>query len=468
MLVTMTEPIQGRARVLFLAHHFPPIGGVVGRNVATARFLPDYGYEPLVLTGPGETGGRWAPRDARLLERVAGVPSRRVAGPVPGPRLQLPARLSRWTEQRPPDVKRWVAGAVGAAMELEGRFDVLFANLIPYETADAASAIASKLGIPWVADLEDPWALDEMRVHPTAVNRRIDMRRMLRGLASASALIMSCPEAAHRVRSEIPRWRDKVVTSIAHGFDHEDYAGAPPQRTDRAFRVVHTGALHTELGRDHRRTRWARRLLGGTSLDVDILTRSHVYLLEAIERVEAARPELAGRIELHLAGRLTDADREVAGRFPRVTEYGQLPHAETVALARSADLLFVPMHELPEGSRAGLVPCKTYEYLATGRPILAAVPDGDARDLLARFARVSICRPSDVPALAAAIAELVAREGSRWADAAAPPSRAEQQLLSSYERRHLTGRIADVLDEVLAARRGARAGAGRRPAMAAG
>jgi glycosyltransferase involved in cell wall biosynthesis len=461
MLDRMTRPGRERARVLFLAHHFPPIGGVVGRNVATARFLPDYGYEPLVLTGPGEAGGRWAPRDARLLERVAGVPTHRTAGSVPGPPTGPAARLARWTEQRPPAVKRWVAGAVEAAGGLDGPFDVLLANLIPYETAEAATAIARELRVPWVADLEDPWALDEMRVHPTAINQRIDRRRMLDGLASASALIMSCPEAARRVRSEFPQWRDKIVTSIAHGFDRERYAGPAPRRADRAFRIVHTGALHTELGHDHRRTRWARRLLGGTSLDVDILTRSHVHLLQAIERVAAARPELAGRIELHLAGALTDADREVASRFPRVQAYGQLPHADTVELARSADLLFVPMHELPEGSRAGLVPCKTYEYLATGHPILAAVPDGDARDLLARFARVSLCRPSDVPAMATAIAELVSGEGERAARVAAPPSRAEEELLAGYERGHLTGRIAGVLDEVLAARRGARAAAAR-------
>ena len=51
---------------------------------------------------------------------------------------------------------------------------------------------------------------------------------------------------------------------------------------------------------------------------------------------------------------------------------------------RSADLLFLPMHDLPPGARAGLIPYKTYEYLAAGRPILAAVPDGDVRDMLAR------------------------------------------------------------------------------------
>jgi glycosyltransferase involved in cell wall biosynthesis len=345
--------------------------------------------------------------------------------------------------------KWWVDRVIGASNHLEGRFDVVLASLIPYETAEAAAVIASRLGIPWVADLEDPWALDEMRVHPTALNHRIDRRRMAKGLESASALIMNCPEAAARVREEFPHWNDKIVASITHGFNLGDYAGPAPSRSDDAFRIVHTGALHTELGLHHRRSRAARRLLGGTSLDVDIMTRSHVFLLEAIERVARARPELGERIELHLAGRLTDADLEVARCYPRVHTYGHLPQAETVELARSADLLFLPMHELPKGQRARIVPCKSYEYLAAGRPMLAAVPDGDARDLLSRFARVSICRPSDVTAMAQAIGELAAREGRRAEDAAAPPSGAERELLAAYERRHLTGRIAGVLDQVL-------------------
>ena len=47
------------------------------------------------------------------------------------------------------------------------------------------------------------------------------------------------------------------------------------------------------------------------------------------------------------------------------------PRSELIS---SADLLFLPMHELPEGTSARIVPCKTYEYLASGRPVLAAVP----------------------------------------------------------------------------------------------
>jgi glycosyltransferase involved in cell wall biosynthesis len=64
-------------------------------------------------------------------------------------------------------------------------------------------------------------------------------------------------------------------------------------------------------------------------------------------------------------------------RFP-----GYLSHEESVQMISTADLLFLPMHNLANGMRSRIVPAKTYEYMATGRPILAAVPDGDARDFL--------------------------------------------------------------------------------------
>jgi glycosyltransferase involved in cell wall biosynthesis len=437
------------ARILHLAHHYPPIGGVVGRNLDLSRYLPEFGHEPTVLTGPEGGAGSWgwAPEDAALARRVGDTEVIRVPGPVPanpsGPR----ASLARWLERPTPRVRWWVDGAVAAAAGLHGRFDVILANLLPLETAFAASRLSRALGIPWVADLDDPWALDEMRVAPTALNYRIDLAKMRRGLASASALIMSCPEAAVRLRRELPELADRPIEAIPHGFNRDDYAGERPVRDDAAFRIVHTGSLHTQLGLEHRASARARRLLGGTSVDVDIHTRSHVYLLQAIERLAAAEPALAERVELHLVGSLSPADREVADRHACVRTYGHMTHPETVAMARSADLLFVPMHELPPGRRAGIVPCKTYEYLAAERPVLAAVPDGDCRDLLARFERASLVRPSDVDGMVAALRDRILRpergvgEDGLGSDA-----------LAAYERREMSRRIASVVGAVAGAR----------------
>jgi glycosyltransferase involved in cell wall biosynthesis len=431
-------------RVLFLAQQFPPIGFATGRTVACARHLPEHGYEVVVVTGPGEHTSRWAQPDPALMDRIADIDVVRVPGPVPAERTGARARVARLLEQPPRWIDWWVKAARETAGSLDGPFDLILANLIPYETAFAAAKLSRALGIPWVADLEDPWALDEMRVAPTAINHRIDRARMHYGLESASGIIMNCREAASRLRAEMPRL-GRVVAGIPHGFTAEDFAEPLPRRFDGAFRIVHTGSLHTQLGLDHRRSARRRRLLGGTSIDVDILTRSHVHLLDAIDAVRAAEPALGNRIELHLAGHLTDADRAVIGDRPYVRTYGQLSHSDTVGVARSADLLFLPMHDLPEGKRAGLVPCKTYEYLAAERPILAAVPDGDARDLLSRFQRADIVRPADAAGMAGAIRRRL--RAPAWLDL--DPDARTSSALAPYERRHLTRRIAGVLDAVM-------------------
>jgi glycosyltransferase involved in cell wall biosynthesis len=433
-------------RVLFLAQQFPPIGFATGRTVACARHLPEHGYEVVVVTGPGEHSSRWAQPDPALMERIADVDVARVDGRMPPDRSGMSARLARWLEQPSPWVNWWVKSARETARSLDGPFDLILANLIPYETAFAAAKLSRELRIPWVADLEDPWALDEMRVAPTRLNYRIDRTRMRFGLETATGIIMNCREAANRLRTEMPDL-GRVVAGIPHGFTAEDFDGRPAHRDDLAFRIVHTGSLHTQLGIDHRRSARMRRLLGGTSVDVDILTRSHVNVIAAIDRLLESEPRIAGRIELHLAGHLTDADRAVIGDRPYVRTYGQLSHGDTIALARSADLLFLPMHDMPEGRPAGLVPCKTYEYLATGRPILAAVPDGDARDLLSRFRRAHVVRPADVGAMALAIHQRLQDPGRGVGEAGI-----DSDELGPYERRQLTRRIARVLDEVMGSR----------------
>jgi glycosyltransferase involved in cell wall biosynthesis len=102
------------------------------------------------------------------------------------------------------------------------------------------------------------------------------------------------------------------------------------------------------------------------------------------------------------------------------------------------------MHDLPEGTRATVVPSKTYEYLASGRPILAAVPDGDARDLLAAAGTALLCRPKDVDGIVAAIVEAYERSLS---GRPAPSPAAE--LLSRYDYRNLVHQLAWVFDRLV-------------------
>jgi glycosyltransferase involved in cell wall biosynthesis len=240
---------------------------------------------------------------------------------------------------------------------------------------------------------------------------------------------------------------------IPNGFEDADFAQPRALATTAAFRIVHTGYLHTAAGRRERRLRYLRRILGGAAPGVDILARSHVHLLEAVDEIVRSGALPPESVEVHLAGVLSPDDLAVAERYPFVRVHGYLAHEEAIALMQSADLLYLPMQGLPPGTRATIVPGKTYEYLASGTAILAAVPEGDARDLLTEAGKTWAVPPGDRSAIGAAI--VAAAQGSE-------PERPERSptVLLRYERRHLTSRLAATLE--LVARNAAREATAKR------
>jgi glycosyltransferase involved in cell wall biosynthesis len=426
-------------RVLILAYHFPPVGGAgVQRTLKFVKHLPGLGWEPVVVTGPLDSVGDANLKDDTLAGQLPeGLDVRRVPGPEPEPQQRWRGRAERLLRVPNPWSRWWVDGAAATGAEVQG-VDVVFATMAPFQTCAPAERLSRQHAVPWVADLRDPWALDEMYVYPSGLHRRLDVRRMGRSLSSAARIVMNTEEAGLALGRAFPELRARAVV-IPNGFEAADFDGSRPDVSRRSFRIVHTGELHTEFGLRHRERGRVRRLLGGALEGVDILTRSHVFLLEAVERLRARRPELRGLLEVHLVGALDDVDR-AAITSEAVHEHGYVGHAEAVALMRSADLLFFPMQDVAPPGRARIVPGKLYEYLATGRPILAAVPDGDARDLLMRAGGVSVCRPADVDCLEAAVEEAVDRKL-----VGAPEPRREMSVIAHFERSRLSARLAGAL-----------------------
>lgn len=428
--------------VLLVSYYFPPVGGAgAQRPLRFARHLLAHGHRVTVLTGSGETGGWWTPADPTLTVDIPQqVDVLRVPGREPGKSGSVRTRWERLGRRETAWVRWWQKGVVTVGAST--RADLIYTIMSPFSSAEASLALSRELGVGWVADLGDPWALDEMVVYPSRVHRWLEQRRMRRLLGSAAAIVMSTPEAVRQLLEAFPELGDRPVVAIPNGYDAADFVGEEPVRDPGRFRIVHTGYLHTELGLEQRRLAPVRRLLGGGYPGVEILTRSHVFLLEAVERLLERDPGLRDRLEVHFAGVLSETDRELAKRCPVAVLHGYLPHAESVRLMRSADLLFLPMQKLPPGRRSSTVPGKTYEYLASGRPILGAVPPGDARDLLEAVGH-EVCDPDDVEAMVMSIIAAVERQDrgtSRPLDL---------ELVESYERKVLAGELADLLRAVV-------------------
>lgn len=409
------------------------------------RALLDHGYQAVVVTGGGPTTDRWAPEDATLAAEVPDeVEVRRVdSEDEPEASAGLRGFAERWLGVRSRWNSWWVEHSLRLGLEVAHGIDLIYVWMQPYASADVGTALSESLRRPWVADLGDPWALDEMMVYPSAAHRAAALRQMRDALLTTSAIVMSTPEAVRRLLERFPELTDRPIAAIPNGFDSHDFADVPDPRSDGKFRIVHAGYLHTELGEKHRRRRLLRDVLRGSVPGLDILTRSHVYLVEAINRLLEHEPQLADLVELHLAGVMSEADRGVAARCP-VTIHGYMTHAETIELMRTADLLFLPMQNLPVGTRATIVPGKTYEYLASGTPILAAVPDGDARDILEEAGVATVVRPDDVAGISAGISDEIERFRARL-----PRREPHPDVVARFEYGTLAADLAHVFDAVL-------------------
>ena len=437
-------------RLLTLAYHFPPVGGGgVQRNRRFAEHLPDLGWTPVVVTGTGGQAARWTPLGPHARRRRAGP---RRGAPRPGPRARARHRR-RAPGRRPARAARRAAAVVarrGGRGRPRGRrdCDAIFASLIPYQTTEAAIALSRELGIPWIADLQDPWALDEMWLYPTGLHHRVDRRRMRRQLASAAAIVMNTPEAARRLVDAFPELATRIVVSITNGFDAADFAGPAPARADdSAFRIVHTRHDAHEHGpaappappaapllvRGHARRR----------LPAPLPRRAP----RGVRRLGETDPDLVAGVEVHLAGVLTEDDRRVGEASPHARLLGYRSHEQTLALdpdRRPA----LPAHARPAAGPPGRArPGQGLRVRRVGRPILAAVPDGDVREILGDAGTARFCRPADVGTMAAILRDelLRHRAGSRTAPWTGTPSRPTSAARSrrAWPRSSTTSRAPD-------------------------
>jgi glycosyltransferase involved in cell wall biosynthesis len=429
---------------LFIAYYFPPMGGAgVQRVQKFVRYLPAEGFLPIVVAGPVSASGKWSPQDKTLLAEIPdSVRVHRVSGPVPG--ASSPWRR-RWESisSRPNAFSRWwVQSATDLALANADGTSFVLATMPPFENAEVADSVSKQLGIPWVADLRDPWAVDEIQVFPSRLHQKLELRKMETLLAGASLIIMNTPEAAAALRRSLPRLDGGRIISITNGFDGEDFQERLVPRPDRKFRVVHAGSLLTDSGLQLRKQR-IHRMLGGIRREVDVLTRSGVIFMQALASWVKANPAIGADLEVVFAGAASSADEAFAeshGVKSFVKFIGYLSHAQSVELVRNADMLFLPMHNLPAGTRATTAPGKTFEYMATGRPILAAVPDGDANDILRRCGTASICRPDDAAGMIAALD----RAFRCWKRGESLPV-LDRNFVNQFERRALTHSLAEAL-----------------------
>ena len=359
--------------VLIVTRNFPPASHVsVERAMKLAKYLPEFGWRPTVLTGARATVG--LPEDPGLAAQVAGIEVIRArapefslfyggratrggakAGEPPVARHGAPRRgkLHPKAWLVPDSQVLWYPFAVRAALRRAraGRWDVIVATSFPPTAILIAHTIAARLRVPYVADFRDAWtryAYAPQRPAPLAeLERRLEAR-MIRDAGAVVAVDARLVE--HAFARLAPDDRPPLHV-IQNGYDEDDFRDAMPAELP-AFSIVHTGRL-----RRSPRPLW------------DALA----HALRRAARSSAAACT-SGRLGVVDPGAVADLQAPPEGVTVHLVP--PVPQREAIGYMLGADLLLLEEF-------GSVMPSKALQYLRAARPLLALMDAGGViRDLL--------------------------------------------------------------------------------------
>ncbi len=419
-------------RVLMIAHHFPPMGGSgSNRALAFARYLPEYGWQALVVT----PGAAWAaPLDEGLLaeipERLRVVrtgsfetrPQTSTQRPVVVPASRpKPLRSQLGHLKRFPDAHLgWLPFALAAARRQP--YDVAYSSSGPFTSHLIGLILKRTTGRPWVAELRDGWYRWNRAIFPDYPRWRDGLERRLEraALRGADTVVLVTDRMADAFRREYPALPREHFSVVPNGFDARQFVGQPlePGARRSSFEMLHTGALY--------------------------YGRSLAAFLDAAHRLVDSNARFAQSFKLTLLGTMDAAANLELRRHrlgDRIQVRGQVDHASAVAAMRSADVLLLVANTTP-GAEA-TVPGKLFEYLAAGRPVLCiAPPESSTADVLDQVGGGWLAPAHDPTAIAC----VLERTFSAHQAGAVPPPDPEKVM--RFDRRLLAGDLARIFDEV--------------------
>jgi glycosyltransferase involved in cell wall biosynthesis len=377
-----------RQRLLIISTTFFPHAAVGSVRMAQwSRFLPEFGWAPTVLCryyGSEATPGLIAEKlhadvDVKYLDkpeneepRVSGWRERilrstrvLIADGQLGRTIVPHASISFW---------RAVRAQVLESVE-QLRPDAILTTGPPHSNHDIGMWLTEKTGIPWVADFRDPYVIDR-RYGPFGPLGRLRAHahnRYEQAIYERAALLVhAIPLHARWARRRYPfaRKRIRILPN-----------GCPRELTG--------GDLKPYLAEGQRKSiRVIGRIGPGEALQI----------ASALHQISNEGSEL----ELRIVG-AEPTNRTALARLlgERLVTTGPVRHEDALRHMVGADVLVSSLSREREGTLG--LSSKLYEYLATGKPVIAINPTTPDRQLLRGVSGVQVLNRPGVPEVAAAI-----------------------------------------------------------------
>ncbi|MGR3856561.1 glycosyltransferase family protein [Chryseobacterium indologenes] len=368
-------------KILIITYYWPPAGGPgVQRWLKFAKYLPDFGWKPIIYTPENpsyplldETLMKDIPENIemvrtkiwepyQLAEKLNKSNKKFKAGQFDvGKNQSWKSRLSIWVRGNffIPDARVfWVKPSITFLEKYlkENKIDTIVTSGPPHSLHLIGLGLKSKMpDLKWIADFRDPWTEISYYKHLKLTKSSDKKHRQLESAVFKNADITL---ATSYTDAENFRKAGANAVCITNGFDESDSgkkeerqnSEKPNLQNGQAFTLSYIGVLEQ--------------------------LRNPENLWKALDELIKENAEFAADFKLKFVGRIDDKilqSIENSSLKNHILNLGYLAHGKAVEEMQNSNLLLIT--NFPNDSSKGIIPGKIFEYLASGKQILSFGPD---------------------------------------------------------------------------------------------
>ena len=449
-------------KVLVITYYWPPAGGSgVQRWLKFAKYLPQFGWQPVIYTPLNPEVNS---EDASLAKDISPdleVVKRKILEPytiyklLSGKKKNEKIQANAVAQNNSGGISVFIRGNffipdprvwwVGPSVKFLKKYlkehpvDAIVSTGPPQSMHLIARKLHADLNIPWIADFRDPWTkiFYFKHLNLTRCARKRHERLEQGVIDEADKIVVVSPQ----MKEDFGSMTKTPISLITNGFDPDDFKSNVTDKmekevalkieayTKNKFTIVQTGLLTDAANPD---LFW--RELGAKAAEESDFKKDFLFVT-------------MGQMDVSVVKEIEEANLK-----ENIKDLGYAPHSEAVAWQKRADLLLLPLRKEKEAK--AILTGKFFEYLASGSKILAFGPrNSNLGDAMRETQCGTICEYENGSSIRQAIDS--AYEEFKKAAAANgvnsginTPAKSTSPAAQKYSRPALAQQFAELLNEL--------------------
>ncbi len=439
-------------KVLIISYVFPPMAAVGGfRVVKACKFLPQFGWQPVVLTVRDGFNYAYDEESLKQLDPSLPIYRSKYFSPIQWwdsktqpaessstnnsssnqstKSVQTSESLSAKIKKQIktmisiPDIHNfWIPFAVfeGLKAVKNEKIDIILSTSPPATVHIIGTILSYLTGKPFVIDYRDLWTQNESYHNRNLpwLYKKIDRFYEKRAIKRASAIVSATTGFSDSLFANNSYKKQEQFWAVTNGVDADDFLDIEfPTSKNEKFTILHLGSLYGN--------------------------RNPKFFFEVMQEWVSQNREVKENCKVLFIGNTPGYEKSlIATEIESVVQFEKhIPQKQILPKLWASDLLLLILG-FDKGGK-NVMPAKLYEYICTKRPILAFLPEGMAADAIEKYNRgLAVTSENKAQAI-----EFLESQYQNWKEQSGERN-SQFDLPAEYDRKEQNKKLAEILNNI--------------------